>query len=102
MDDEKRAALEAVQFNSALTPDDIWSPVRNHVEGLHARVASALLRDVQAARRSSGASPIGVALQGERGVGKTHMLRWVRQQVQEQDGYFFQKSSESNSLIRKK
>ncbi|TQM15870.1 ATP-binding protein [Pseudonocardia kunmingensis] len=89
MDTDERAALEAVQFNSALTPDDIWSPVRNHVEGLHPRVASALLRDVQAARRSSGASPIGVALQGERGVGKTHMLRWVRQQVQEQDGYFF-------------
>ncbi|OZM82737.1 AAA family ATPase [Pseudonocardia sp. MH-G8] len=86
---DEQAALEAVQFNSALTPDDIWSPVRNHVEGLHTRVASALLRDVQAARRSSGSSPIGVALQGERGVGKTHMLRWVRQQVQDQDGYFF-------------
>ncbi|GAA1252301.1 DUF87 domain-containing protein [Pseudonocardia aurantiaca] len=89
MTDEERVALEAVQFNSALTPEDVWSPVRHHVEGLHTSVAMSLLRDVEAARRSAGASPIGVALQGERGVGKTHMLRWVRQHVQAQDGYFF-------------
>ena len=89
MTDEERVALEAVQFNSALTPEDVWSPVRHHVEGLHTSVAMSLLRDVEAARRSAGASPIGVALQGERGVGKTHMLRWVRQHVQAEDGYFF-------------
>ncbi len=89
MIDEERAALEAVHFNSALTPEDVWSPVTHHVEGLHTNVAMSILRDVQVARKSTGASPIGVALQGERGVGKTHMLRWVRQQVQGADGYFF-------------
>jgi hypothetical protein len=89
MTDEERMALEAVQFNWAVAPDDVWSPVTHHVDGLHERVARSVMDSVQAARASSGASPIGVVLQGQRGVGKTHMLRWVRQQVQESNGYFF-------------
>ncbi|OLM29654.1 hypothetical protein Ae717Ps2_0547 [Pseudonocardia sp. Ae717_Ps2] len=82
------AALEAVQFSSAMTAEDIWSPVEQHVEGLHAPAARALWAAVpkSAARR---ASPVGIVLQGERGVGKTHLLRWLRQRVQEIDGYFF-------------
>lgn len=88
MTEEERAALEAVQFNWAVAPEDVWSPVPHHVEGLHQKVARSLLRAVP---RASGpaASPIGVVLEGERGVGKTHMLRWLRQQVQESGGYFF-------------
>ncbi|WP_433290327.1 ATP-binding protein [Pseudonocardia sp. CA-142604] len=89
MTDEERMALEAVQFNWAVAPDDVWSPVTHHVDGLHERVAKSVLDSVSAARASQGASPIGVVLQGDRGVGKTHLLRWVRQQVQESDGYFF-------------
>lgn len=89
MTDEERAALEAVQFNWAVTPDDVWSPVAHHVEGLHERSGRAVMSSVQEARLSSGASPLGIVLQGERGVGKTHMLRWVRQHVQESAGYFF-------------
>jgi DNA helicase HerA-like ATPase len=89
MTDEERAALEAVQFNWAVTPDDVWTPVTHHVEGLHEKVGRAVLSSVQEARTSSGASPLGIVLQGERGVGKTHMLRWVRQHVQQEDGYFF-------------
>ncbi|NMH81780.1 ATP-binding protein, partial [Pseudonocardia xinjiangensis] len=89
MTDEERMALAAVQFNWAVAPDDVWSPVTHHVDGLHERVAQSVLNSAQAARASTGASPIGVVLQGERGVGKTHLLRWVRQQVQESDGYFF-------------
>jgi DNA replication protein DnaC len=33
--------------------------------------------------------PIGLALQGQRGTGKTHMLGWVREQVHARGGYFF-------------
>ncbi len=36
-----------------------------------------------------GGSPIGVALQGPPGSGKTHMLGWVRQHTQQLGGYFF-------------
>ena len=86
---DQLAAIEVVQFNSALTPEDVWSPVTHHVDGLHGQVAAALLRDVAETRRSRGANPVGVALQGDRGVGKTHMLRWLRQEVQEEGGFFF-------------
>jgi Helicase HerA, central domain len=89
MTDEERAALEAVQFNWAVTPEDVWSPVRYHVDGLHERVARSVMSSVRAAGTSTGTSPIGVVLQGQRGVGKTHMLRWVRQNVQENGGFFF-------------
>lgn len=88
MTEEERAALEAVQFNWAVAPEDVWSPVPHHVDGLHGEVARSLLRSVPR-RTGSAASPIGVVLQGDRGVGKTHMLRWLRQQVQEDGGYFF-------------
>ncbi|MFI7067440.1 ATP-binding protein [Kribbella sp. NPDC050124] len=86
---DDRAALAAVQFNWAVTPDDIWSPIAHHVAGLHANVVQTVMASVGAARRSSGASPIGIALEGEKGVGKTHLLGWVRQQVQDSEGYFF-------------
>jgi hypothetical protein len=89
MTDEERMALSAVQFNWAVAPEDVWSPVTHHVDGLHERVGNSLLASVAAARASTGSSPIGVVLQGERGVGKTHVLRWVRQHVQGSDGYFF-------------
>lgn len=88
MTDEERAALEAVQFNWAVAPEDVWSPVTHHVDGLHEKAARALLRAVPKPD-GPAASPIGIVLEGERGVGKTHMLRWLRQQVQESGGYFF-------------
>src|SRR5690606_5239959 len=34
-------------------------------------------------------TPTGIVLSGERGVGKTHMLGWLRQHVQDEGGYFF-------------
>jgi hypothetical protein len=89
MRNDERAALAAVQFNWAVTPDDIWSPAEHHVEGLHANVIQTVMASVGAARRSTGASPIGIALEGEKGVGKTHLLGWVRQRVQDSGGYFF-------------
>lgn len=36
-----------------------------------------------------GRTPIGLVLEGDRGVGKTHMLRWVRHEVKSRGGYFF-------------
>jgi len=85
--EEERQALTAVQFNWAVTPDDVWSPLAHHVSGLHTDVARAVLDRFGEAER--GATPIGVVLEGDKGVGKTHMLRWVRQEVQSRDGYFF-------------
>ena len=38
---------------------------------------------------AGSANPLGIVIQGERGVGKTHLLGWTREQVQRAGGYFF-------------
>jgi hypothetical protein len=89
MDDEQRWALAALRFNWAPTPDDVWQPPAFHVEGLHRAAVRLVLDGVQEARRSDRSSPIGVAIIGSRGTGKTHLLGSVREQVQQSGGYFF-------------
>src|SRR5258708_2574133 len=89
MTDEQRSALAALRFSWAPVPDDVWRPSPFHVDGLHHQVAQDVLNGLSDARASADASPIGLVLQGQRGAGKTHLLGWVRQQVQDQDGYFF-------------
>ncbi|XVV17591.1 ATP-binding protein [Actinoplanes sp. CA-131856] len=89
MEERERAALAALRFNWAPVPDDVWRPMPFHVDGLHTAVARDVLDGVSDARASDGGSPIGLVVQGQRGSGKTHLLGWVRQQVQEQEGYFF-------------
>ncbi|WP_422755089.1 ATP-binding protein [Micromonospora sp. WMMD708] len=85
----EHAALAALRLDWAPVPDDVWRPSPFHVEGLHTAVVRDVLDGVADARNSADSSPIGLVLQGQRGSGKTHLLGWVRQQVQQQDGYFF-------------
>lgn len=89
MNEEEHHALSSVQSSWALTPDDIWSPMHHHVDGLHQRAVDGITHAVAAAARRPLASPMGIVLRGERGVGKTHMLGWLRQHVQQQGGSFF-------------
>ncbi|GAA3861518.1 hypothetical protein GCM10022243_29590 [Saccharothrix violaceirubra] len=89
MNEEERHALASVQFNWAVTPDDIWSPLDHHVDGLHQRAAEDITHAVAAAARKADANPTGIVLRGERGVGKTHLLGWLRQRVQQEGGAFF-------------
>ncbi|WP_041840705.1 ATP-binding protein [Actinoplanes friuliensis] len=89
MNESERAALAALRFNWAPVPDDVWRPLPFHVDGLHPTVVREVLDGVADARASTGGSPIGLVLQGQRGSGKTHLLGWTRKQVQEQGGYFF-------------
>ncbi|HZM77268.1 MAG TPA: DUF87 domain-containing protein [Candidatus Limnocylindrales bacterium] len=46
-------------------------------------------KGLEEAAESRDGSPIGLVLQGQRGSGKTHLLGWLRQQVQAAGGYFF-------------
>ncbi|MEV4844060.1 ATP-binding protein [Micromonospora matsumotoense] len=85
----EHAALAALRFDWAPVPDDVWRPSPFHVEGLHTAVVRDILDGVADARNSADGSPIGLVLQGQRGSGKTHLLGWVRQQVQQEGGYFF-------------
>ncbi|MFD5831400.1 ATP-binding protein [Lentzea sp. NPDC060358] len=84
-----REALAALRFNSAMTPDDVWQNSPSHVDGLHPRAEHRIRTGIADAKASTGPSPIGLALQGRKGIGKTHLLGSVRRIVQQEGGYFF-------------
>jgi hypothetical protein len=88
---EERAALEAAMANlvPAPTPDDVWRPPRFDVRELHERVVREVLTGVNKARRHDDSNPLGVAVQGRAGSGKTHLLGAVRDTIQREGGYFF-------------
>ena len=89
MTEDERAALQALNFDWARVPDDVWRPSRFHVDGLHPTVVQNVVEGIAEADKSPEGSPIGVVLQGPPGSGKTHMLGWVRQHTQQLGGYFF-------------
>ncbi|RZQ63382.1 ATP-binding protein [Amycolatopsis suaedae] len=89
MTEDLRQALAALRFNSAETPDDVWHTQPSHVDGLHTKVEHRISSGIADAKASNGPSPIGLALQGQKGVGKTHLLGGVRRLVQKEGGYFF-------------
>lgn len=89
MTEQLREALAVVRFNSAETPDDVWHASPFHIDGLHTRAEHRLRAGIADARDSIGPSVGGLVLQGEKGVGKTHLLGSVRRMVQQQGGYFF-------------
>lgn len=89
MNEEQHNALSAIQFSSVLNPEAIWSPLSHHVDGLHPDAVAELVRAVRAARARPAVAPTGFVLSGEKGVGKTHMLGWLRQHVQQAGGSFF-------------
>ncbi|WP_330467710.1 ATP-binding protein [Micromonospora zamorensis] len=87
--DDQRVALEAVSLNPAVTPDDVWRPSPHNVPELHETVVAEILRGVARARTDDTSMPLGVAMQGRAGAGKTHLLGAVRGQIQRDGGYFF-------------
>ncbi|NBE84679.1 helicase HerA domain-containing protein [Micromonospora rubida] len=87
--DDERTALEALTFNPAVTPDDVWRPAPHDVPELHERVVAEILRGVARARTDDTSRPLGVAMQGRAGSGKTHLLGAVRERIQHDGGYFF-------------
>ncbi|MFW0792172.1 DUF87 domain-containing protein [Gordonia sp. CPCC 205515] len=90
MDEATRAALESIRLDWAATPDDVWgAQAPLHVPGLHESTVDDILRAFRDAQRSTAASPLGVAVRGPAGAGKTHLLGQVRERVQAGGGYFF-------------
>ncbi|WP_433378598.1 helicase HerA domain-containing protein [Actinoplanes sp. CA-142083] len=88
MNDAQRRALAALRLSWAPTPDDVWRASPYHVEGLHQDILDLVMEGVDEAARNTD-SPMGIALQGQRGTGKTHLLGTVRERVQVDGGYFF-------------
>ncbi|HYZ62973.1 MAG TPA: hypothetical protein VE650_11020, partial [Acetobacteraceae bacterium] len=89
MSEAELKALEALTFNWTSALEDVWSPSPFHVEGLHLEAARLIRQGIREAEAGAQRRPLGLPLQGERGVGKTHLLGWAREQVQSQGGYFF-------------
>ncbi|MFF5077386.1 ATP-binding protein [Actinoplanes sp. NPDC000266] len=89
MEERERAALAALRLNWVQAPDDVWRRSPFHVEGLHSDVARDVRDGIADAEASPDASPVGLVLEGRQGTGKTHLLGWIREQVQHQGGYFF-------------
>lgn len=88
--DEQLRALASVRLTWAPTPDEVWEAQQPlHVPGMHGTAMDMILDAFRDAKNSTAASPIGVAVQGQAGVGKTHLLGYVREQIQQDGGYFF-------------
>lgn len=85
----EREVLAALNFNPAPTPDDVWQPSPFNVPELHERAVTEILTGVNRARRDDTARPLGVAVQGRAGSGKTHLLGAVRERIQHDGGFFF-------------
>lgn len=99
MTQDAREALASIRFDWAESPDDVWNTSPYHVDGLHADAERAVRAGIKDAVNSNGPSPIGIVLQGQKGVGKTHLLGWVRREVQNQSGYFFLVSLSAGSMF---
>ena len=89
MDERERHALENLRFDWAPTAGDAWQPPEGHVDALNAPVLNAVLAAFGEAAASDGRSPLGVAVVGQQGAGKTHMISRAHEEVLDHDGYFF-------------
>ena len=86
---EHLAVLATLRFDWVDAPDQVWRDSPYHVDGLHADVMSAIDARIRSAAASDGPSPIGLVMQGMKGVGKTHLLGMVRRAAHQAGGYFF-------------
>lgn len=80
MSSDQLSVLARLNLQSEENSGDVWLPPSNHVAGLHPQVASDLDRKIDALRRPDATNPRGLVVQGPRGTGKTHFLRYARQQ----------------------
>lgn len=90
MNDDQRRAIEELRYDYSPVAENIWLPLGpEHTPGLQPEAERALTAAVGDATRSSGPSPLGLVLNGQRGAGKTHLLHWLREEVHRNGGYFF-------------
>lgn len=88
MDEGVRRALQQLRFDWAASTEDVWQPSDAHVPELNEHALRAIMAAFDDADASSGSSPLSVAVVGEHGSGKTHVLGAAYQNVCRR-GYFF-------------
>jgi hypothetical protein len=86
---DELSALATLRLDWADTPDHVWQDSPYHVDGPHADALQAIDVEIRDATASAGPSPIGLVLQGQKGIGKTHLLGLARREIHRVDGYFF-------------
>ncbi|MGU3499471.1 helicase HerA domain-containing protein [Mycobacterium sp. C31M] len=90
MQDAHREALAALRLTWAPTSDDLWRPqAPTHVSGLNERAVDDVMEAFEDALRDPESAPLGVAIRGQAGSGKTHLLGQIRERVQAGGGFFF-------------
>ncbi|MBB4917557.1 ATP-binding protein [Streptosporangium saharense] len=82
-------ALRRLRGNYVEGLPDVWSPAAFHVEGLNRTVERAILSGLDDVVTGGATNPIGLVLRGQRGTGKTRLLGWIRERIQQDGGYFF-------------
>ena len=87
--DRQRQALAALRLNWVMRPHQVWESFDGQVPARHDPVSLAVSAALQDAQRASDGAPLGIVVEGEAGAGKTHRLGLVREQVQQDGGYFF-------------
>jgi len=81
------AALEALgRSDWSPARDEMWTLPSYHVDGLHPEAARQLRRVLAGLARGDRA--VGAVLRGPPGSGKTHLLSWLREQIQADGGFF--------------
>ena len=78
----ERDAFAALRLDWVRSPDDVWRASPFHVDGINAGAAR-MIKDAIDQATDDMANPMGLVIQGQAGAGKTHLLGWVREQVDE-------------------
>jgi hypothetical protein len=79
------AALAAADFSPVA---DLWADPAHHVDDLNGDVADRLIADFFVRTRGASANPLGHALTGAAGSGKTHLIGALRRRVWARGGWF--------------
>ncbi|MBW6436397.1 DUF87 domain-containing protein [Actinoplanes hulinensis] len=87
--DQRRALTELRRLDWAPTPEDVWTALDVHLDELNGAAGAAVLHAFEEAEARRTGSPLGLVVEGQHGSGKTHLVRWAREKVQERHGYFF-------------
>ncbi|MEU8662176.1 helicase HerA domain-containing protein [Actinoplanes philippinensis] len=87
--DQRRALTELRRLDWAPTPEDVWTDLDVHLDELNGTAGAAVLQAFEEAEARRTGSPLGLVVEGQHGSGKTHLLRWAREKVQQREGYFF-------------
>lgn len=80
--------LSTLDLHPTEENEDVWKPADAHVDGLHTEVINEVNRLLGTLVDPDATNPQGIVIQGNKGVGKTHLVRYARQQVEALDGYF--------------